>query len=144
MTKQNKRNKICLILLSILEILSIIGAYAAHHYTKARLGMQRHVVYLNSMWEDMLPIQSIKWILVVIIIALGLLIYLRFRKQKVSSVTSTITFIWTIAISAWTAYFLIAYNTERNRAYYILCICLVAITIFQNILNHCFLSKNIK
>lgn len=141
MTKRSKQNNICMILFAILEIFTMIGAYAAHHYTKARLGMMRHVVYLNSIWEDMLPIQSIRWILVVIIIILGLFICLRFRKQKTKPIIGTIIFIWTIAISVWTTYFLIAYDAEWNRAYYILGICFVAITIFQNILGHCFLNK---
>lgn len=138
MTKQqNKGYYICMILCGILEFLAIIGAYAAHYFTKTRMGMLRHVVYLNGKWEKAVPIQTIKWIVLLIIIAFIVLVYLHYRKLKTHYMSTTIAALITIAISAWTVYFLLFYNTGKNRAYYILSICFILVTALQNVLYCC-------
>ena len=146
MTKQqkNKYNYICIVLCIILEILAIAGAYAVNYFTKARMGMLRHMVYLNGKWEKMLPIQMLKWIIVVTIIVLMIFVYLRNHKQKLNSLINIIVTLLTLIISGWTVYFLLSYSTEINRAYYILSICFILSTVFQNILYHCFCSINKK
>ncbi len=141
MTKQQNRIKfIFMILFGILEIVTIIGAYAAHYFTKTRMGMLRHVIYLNGKWEKALPIPMIKWIAISIIIAIVIIAYLCYRKEKTSSKVNMVTMLFTIGVSGWTVYFLIAYSTERNRAYYILSICFILATVLQNIIYHCISS----
>lgn len=141
MTKrQNRGNFICMILCGILELLVIISAYGVHYFTKTRMGMLRHMVYLNSKWENAVPIPTIKWIAICIITALIIIQYLRYRKRKVHYHVNTMVKLLTIAISGWTVYFLLFYNTGRNRAYYILSICFILGTALQNILHHCFFS----
>lgn len=131
-----------MILCSILELLVIVGAYAAHYFTKTRMGMLRHVIYLNSKWEKTVPISTIKWIAICIIITLVILVYLRYSKLKAHSQVNTMVMLLTIAISGLTVYFLTFYNTGRNRAYYILSICFILGTMLQNILYHCFSSMD--
>jgi amino acid transporter len=137
---QNRRNYICIILFSILELFAIVGAYAFHHFTKTRMGMLRHVIYLNSKWEKMLPITKIRWIAIIIIIALMIISYLRYRNIRISSKAYTVTTILTIAVNGWVLYFLLFYSTETNRAYYILSVCFILVTVFQNIVYHCISS----
>lgn len=137
--QQNRGNYICMILCVIFELVAIIGAYAANHFTKTRMGMLRHVVYLNSKWEKTIPILTIKWISLCIIIALVIFVYLHYQKRKVHFI-NTIVMLLTVAISGWTVYFLLFYNTARNRAYYILSICFILGTLLQNILFHFFIS----
>lgn len=141
MIKQQNRGKyVCIILFSILELLAIVGAYAAHYFTKTRMGMLRHVIYLNGKWEKALPIATIKWIAVSTMVAIIIIAYLCYRKEKPSSKVNMGTMLFTIALSGWTVYFLLAYNTERNRAYYILSICFILATVLQNIIYHCISS----
>lgn len=144
MTKQqkNKYNYICIVVFAILEISAIVGAYAVSYFTKARMGMLRHVVYLNGKWEKMLPIQMIKWISVISIIVFMIFIYLRVRKKELQSLINTIVTLLTIIMSGWTLYFLLRYGAEINRAYYIMSICFILSTAFQNIIYHCFHSIN--
>ena len=145
MTRQQNRGIwiwLCSILCSLLELIAIIGAYAASHYTKTRMGMLRHMTYLNGKWEGAVPISAIRWIAICIIIALIILTYLHYRKQKSHFRFGVIVLIWTFGLSVWTVYYLLFYNVEMNRAYYILSFCFILATVFQNILHHCvFLRK---
>src|SRR5699024_12741113 len=58
--QQNKNSFILMIITSILELLIIVGAYMINYYTRVRMGMARHVIYLNRIWEEDLPILTIK------------------------------------------------------------------------------------
>lgn len=141
MTKQQNRvNYICLVLFGILELMVIISAYAVNYYTKTRMGMLRHVIYLNSKWEKTVPIPIIKWIVLCFIITLVIRAYLKYREQNVHFKINTIAMALTIGISGWTLYFLLFYNKGMNRAYYILSFCFILVTVLQNILNHFILS----
>ncbi len=142
--RQNKQKYIYVILFGIIEVLVIIGAYAAHYFTRTRMGMFRHVVYLNGKWEKTLPIQTIKWISISIIIILAILAFLHYRKEKANSQVNMVAMLLTIAISGGTVYFLLVYNTGKNRAYYILSICYILITVLQNILYHYISSIKLK
>jgi hypothetical protein len=142
MTRQQNRGIwLCIILCSLLELMAIIGAYAASNFTKTRMGMLRHVAYLNGKWEQAVPVSSIRWIAVCTIIALAILAYLHYRKQKAHFRFGVIVMLWTFGLSAWTLYYLLFYNVEMNRAYYIMSICFILGTVLQNILHHCFFSK---
>ncbi|OZV11462.1 hypothetical protein CIW83_14360 [Tissierella sp. P1] len=138
--RQNRSKYICAILCGILEFLAIIGAYAAHYFTKTRMGMLRHVIYLNGKWEKAFPIPAMKWIAISIILALVIIAYLRYRKGNTDYNINIPVMLLTIIMSIWTAYFLLVYSTEKNRAYYILSICFLLATVFQNILYHCIFS----
>lgn len=138
MTKQqNKVCYICIILCSVLEIAASIGAYAAHYYTKTRMGMLRHVVYLNGKWEQLVNIPKLKWIALIIVITLIIFVCILYKKQKKHSISVKIVAIITLSISLWTAFYILFYNTGMNRAYYILSICFIIITVFQDILCYC-------
>ena len=139
--RQNRGIWICIILCSVLELMAIIGAYAASHFTKTRMGMLRHVVYLNGKWEQAVPVFTIRWIAICMIIALLILAYLQYRKQKAHFRFGSIVMLWTFGISAWTLYYLLFYNKGMNVAYYIISICFILGTVLQNILHRCFFSK---
>jgi len=137
---QNKSGLICMFVCGILEVMAIIGAYAANYFTRTRLGMLRHMVYLNGKWEKMLPIATVKWIALFIVFALVIISCLQYSKRKRRFKADAAVTLLTIAISGWTVYFLLFYNTEMNRAYYILSLCLVLATVLQNALHYCFFS----
>ena len=135
--QQNKGKYIFIVVFSILEILALIGAFSAHYFTKTRMGMLRHVVYLNGKWEKAFPIQIIKWVSICIIIGLIIFVSLIYFKRRKYYKTNILTVTWTIIVSGWTLYFLLAYNAEKNRAYYILGLCFILITLFQNLIYYC-------
>ena len=135
--RQNRINYICITLFAILEVAVIIGAFATHYFTKTRMGMLRHIIYLNSNWENIFQIPMIRLISICSIIALAIMVCIIYLKRKENSLNSTMSMLLAIGISVWTVYFLLVYDTESNRAYYILSICLILITLFQNIMYQC-------
>lgn len=143
MTKQqNKYISVVVILCSLLEILAIIGAYVAHYFTKTRMGMLRHMAYLNGKWEKEFPIDMMKWIVVGMIIIFIIFICVHYIKEKRKFNTSIALMVITIIINLWTVYYLLFNGTASNYAYYIISICLIILTVFQNISYCCFLIKN--
>lgn len=142
--QQNKGRYRFIVLFSILEILALTGAFSAHYFTKTRMGMLRHVVYLNGKWERAFPIQIVKWVSICIIIGLIILISLNYLKRRKHYKTNILTITWTMIVNGWTLYFLLAYSVEKNRAYYILAICFTLITLFQNMIYYCKSSMKLR
>lgn len=148
MTKQRSRKSSIFIWVGFLfEILFLIGAYAANYYTKTRMGMLRHVVYLNGKWEKAFPIDIIKYVVVALILTFIVFTVSKYFKYKNGITEKNFLFvtIGTVIISLWTVYFLIFYNAEINRAYYILGICFSIVSILQNVMwNFIFKLTKIK
>jgi len=129
-----------------MELLAIAGSFAAHYYTKTRMGMLRHVVYLNSKWEKAFPIDVIKYALIFIVLIFVVFTLSKYFKNRKASMNFFAVTAGTVIISMWSAYFLVFYNAEINRAYYILGICFFLIAILQNIVWHFIfkLKQNLK
>src|SRR5690625_5040241 len=142
--RQNKLKYIFVVLCELFVFSSLIGAYAAHYYTKTRMGMLRHVIYLNGKWEENLPINTMKWITIILIIGFVIFAITRYFSKRVNSISNKLLILSIVVISTWTVYYIIVNNTEANPAYYIISICLVIGTIIQNILYqiHWSIRKN--
>ena len=142
--QQNKKYSIVILVCLLVQVLAIIGSYTANYYTKTRMGMQRHMVYLNDKWENTIPIDLIKYLLIGIIIILLIGMYFRYRKRTVFNKLEVITAIITLVINIGMICFLFFYGLELNKAYYILAILFVLIMICQNIIFHCVLLSDKK
>lgn len=132
--QQNKLKLGLLITFGILEMAALIGAYATHYYTKTRMGMLRHVIYLNGKWEKMLPLDLIKLLVVVVILIITAISIISLLKKKNNDMDKFLKLI-SIALGMFTLYFLLFKSTNINRAYYIISLCLVLGTVFQNVIN---------
>lgn len=99
--------------------------------------MVRHVIYLNGKWEKGLPINTLKYIVIALIIVMIVFLIVR-RKNYVSS--GRLSALWTMSLNLWTVYFLIFFNTEKNRGFYILGICFVIAAVLQNVINYLYTS----
>ena len=143
MTKQQDKSKLqnklygaFIIICAILEFLSIVGAYVLNYFTRTRMGMLRHVVYLNGKWEKLVPVPILKVAVLFVILALLVIACNRFRKIK-SNVMLNAVGVLLVLLSIWTICFLIFSSTRINRSYYILSMCFVLATMLQNIIYHC-------
>ena len=137
MTKRRNRASSIFIWVGFLfEVLFLIGSYAANYYTKTRMGMLRHVVYLNGKWEKAFPLDMIKYFVLAVILIFMASIASKYFKNRNEIKRKNLLFITigTVIISLWTVYFLIFYNAEINRAYYILGICFSSASILQNLI----------
>lgn len=140
--KQNKSLWSGIILCGILELIGLIGAYAAHYFTKTRMGMLRHMVYLNDKWEKTVPLTAIKWTAIGFIILLSLNSYRLYQKRIKPSKLSTAVMVLTFIVNMGSLAYLILQSDEVNRAYYIIGSCLILVSVVQNILHCYFFSKN--
>lgn len=137
MTKlQNKLYGAFIILCAILEFISIVGAYVANYFTRTRMGMLRHIVYLNGKWEKLVPVPVIRIAVLFIIVVLVIIAFNRFRKIKSNAMLNVMA-VLLVLLSTWTVCFLVFSNTRINRSYYILNMCFVLATMLQNIIYHC-------
>lgn len=131
--QQNKYKNIFILLCVLLVIISLIGGYLINHYTKSRMGMQRHVIYLNNKWEKILPIGLIKKLSIVVLIVLSIISSLLYFKSR-KNIYNNILFLLTSILNIGVLYFLIFNSLEENRAYYLLSICFIIASLFQNLL----------
>lgn len=131
--QQNKLKLGLLIIFALLEIAALIGAYAGHYFTKTRMGMLRHMIYLNGKWEKMLPLDIIKWFVVILILIITIISLISLLRRSNNNIGMLLKMIST-ALGIFTLYFIVFKSAKINRAYYIISLCLVLGTVFQNVM----------
>ncbi len=94
-------------IISILELIALIGAYLVHYFTKAKMGMARHVVYVNQKIEKNYPIDMIKIVAIILIVSLTIYVLYRLKdkniKLSIATLISSILFVgFTVFSSAST------------------------------------------
>ena len=62
------------IITNIIQLLLLTGAYTFYYFTKKKMGMARHIIYLNQKIENNYPINTIKYILLFTIVLLTIFI----------------------------------------------------------------------
>ncbi|MCU9810110.1 hypothetical protein LEQ06_19395 [Paraclostridium sp. AKS46] len=77
-----KAKKIFYVLVTILEALMLVGAYLVNYFTHAKMGMLRHVVHKNYIWEQEYPIQTIKYVAILALAVLMLIVLVMYLKRK--------------------------------------------------------------
>lgn len=142
MTKQQNKKKIIMIFISLIIVMGMfIGIFLINHYTRTRMGMLRHMVYLNNKWDSKYPMAIYLNIfkgLGIVFIILNILRYIKSNKNFFK----TILFLLNIVLNISILYFLVFYNKESIKSYYLLTICFNIILIFQNLIFN--LSFNLK
>lgn len=130
MTKQCQRINLFLIFTGILSFIPFLGASIVNYYTRTRMGMLRHIVFMNTTWEEKYPIATIKTvgiIAVLLILILGVyFIWLKKVKSKNINLIGKLIFLTTLA----SGYYIITQNKDSIRSYYI-----AAIFIFIGVLT---------
>lgn len=127
------QTKILVIIFFMVEIISAIGAYATNYYTTSRMGMLRHVVYLNNKWENLFNIWFIKVIFIAIL--LFLLIYILLQCKHITTHWQKILIAINSLINVFAIQYFIFSNTKINKAHYIIGICFFILALMQNIIS---------
>ena len=127
-----KIKKIFYVLTTILEILLLIGAYMVNYFTQKKMGMLRHVVHKNYVWEDKYPIQTIQYIAIISLVILMLLVLILYmkRKAKLKKIVTTMSITMVILVLFFTGFILI-YSAEEIRAFYYMSFMLGLMTLIQ-------------
>jgi hypothetical protein len=111
-------NKFSLIIRAPIELVLFIGAYLFHHFTISKMGMYRHVIYLNRKYESEIPFDALKYLMLGIIGILLLVCLFKFIRLQKKKTYQVIAFIITIVINWFCLIYLITNTTENYRDYY--------------------------
>lgn len=114
-----KTKKILYILTTILEVLLLIGAYMFNYFTKKKMGMSRHVISKNYVWENTYPMTNIQYAIItalIILMILVLILYIK-RKNNLKKIVTIMSITMVILVLLFTGFILI-YSTEKIRAFY--------------------------
>lgn len=114
-----KAKKILYILTTVVEVLLLIGAYMVNYFTHAKMGMARHVIHKNYVWENTYPIENIQYAVIIAMIILMLLVLIVYMKRRamLKKIVTTMSIIMVISVISFTGFILI-YSTEEMRAFY--------------------------
>lgn len=127
-----KAKKIFYILTTILEILLLIGAYMVNYFTHKKMGMLRHVIHKNYVWEDKYPMINIQYATIITLIILMLLVLILYMKRKsmLEKIVTIMSITMIIFVLSFTGFILI-YSTEEIRAFYYISFILGLMTLIQ-------------
>ncbi len=127
-----KAKKIFYVLVTIVEALMLVGAYLVNYFTHAKMGMLRHVVHKNYIWEQEYPIQNIKYVSILalsILMLIVLIMYLK-RKNMLKKIVTIMSITMVLFVIAF-AIFVLMYSSEEIRAFYYMSAIFGAVTLIQ-------------
>lgn len=124
--------KILYIFTTVIEALILIGAYMVNYFTHKKMGMLRHVIHKNYVWENTYPIATIQHISVIIMIVLMLLVldlYIK-RKYMLKKIVTIMNVVMVIFVLFFIG-FTFVYSAEEVRAFYYISAMLGVVTLIQ-------------
>lgn len=125
--KQNKLNeddnmkKLGYVLMVLLEAASLAGAYIINYFTNKKMGMARWVIYKNQGWERDYPMDTLKTVVMAVLILLTILVFLFFlkRKREAGKLLISMNVVMILLTLLYVSYTVIS-SRETMRAYYFL------------------------
>jgi hypothetical protein len=117
---------------TILEVLMLIGAYMVNYFTRNKMGMLRHVIHKNYIWEEKYPITNIQYAAILALIMLMLLVLILYikRKPKLKKIVTIMSITMVIFVFSFIGFTLI-YSAEEIRAFYYISLILGLVTLIQ-------------
>lgn len=125
--KQNKLNeddnmkKLGYVLMVLLEAAALAGAYIINYFTNKKMGMARWVIYKNQGWERDYPMDTLKTVVMAVLILLTILVFLFFikRKREAGKLLISMNVVMILLTLLYVSYTVIS-SRETMRAYYFL------------------------
>lgn len=124
--------KVFYILVTIVEALMLVAAYLVNYFTHAKMGMLRHVVHKNYIWEQEYPIQTIKYVSILalaILMIIVLIIYLK-RKHMLKKIVTIMNITMILFVIAFATFVLVC-SSEEIRAFYYMSAIFGVVTLIQ-------------
>lgn len=124
--------KIFYVLVTIVEALMLVGAYLVNYFTHAKMGMLRHVVHKNYIWEQKYPIQTIKYVSILALVILMIIVLVMYFKKKymLKKIVTIMSITMVLFVIAF-AIFVLMYSSEEIRAFYYMSAIFGAVTLIQ-------------
>ena len=111
--------KIVMIIFDILTLALLASGYIIQYFTKRKLGMMRWINFHTYKYQEMLPLELLKYVAVSVIILLTVFIICRFmKKRKAAKMIDRITITVMAVVTLFDFGFALFSSLESVRAYY--------------------------
>lgn len=111
--------KIVMIIFDILTLALLASGYIIQYFTKRKLGMMRWINFHTYKYQEMLPLELLKYVAVSVIILLTVFIVCRFmKKRKAAKMIDKITITVMAVVTLFDFGFALFSSLESVRAYY--------------------------
>lgn len=110
------------IIITILQIILIISSFIINHLTLTKMGMTRHMVYLNSKLPEFIQIhtKSLTWLLIVVMTLITVQLV---KSNKVAEKASRVMYVLLL--------FIAIFMKETNKAFYVMMGIYAAVAILE-------------
>lgn len=71
-------------ILSVIQIIALFAIFIVHYFTKHKMGMQRHVMYKNMMFEQQVDMNLVIPVIIAVLILMFVYLTYRIIKHKIS------------------------------------------------------------
>lgn len=132
------------IITNILQILLLLSAFIFSYFTKKKMGMARHVIFLNQKIESNYPVIIIKYIILFSIVLLSILALVMYLKNSKNRKISKLNIIATVILSLACILFIVIQSKESIRSYYFVGILILLTFIVQVIKSILIIVKDRK
>lgn len=128
--QQSKNRSIFVVIMFLISIIPYIGAYMIYYFTRTRLGMYRHMVYVNPMIESTYNVNIIK----IFIVGISILSVIYLVAKIVKSIKNKLIILdYIVVINIILGlYYIIRFNAEIHKGYYISSILIFIGVLFMN------------
>ena len=111
--------KIVMIIFDILTLALLASGYIIQYFTKRKLGMMRWINFHTYKYQEMLPLELLKYVAVSVIILLTVFIICRFmKKRKAAKMIDKSTITGMAVVTLFDFGFALFSSLESVRAYY--------------------------
>ena len=122
------------LLFTVIQVLLLIGSYIFNSLIPKKMGLYRHVLHKNNVFESTYPIQTLKVIFTLSLILISvILIYLLLKKIKFNKdlKSNYIYLIVELCIVSALILLFVFLGSSVFKGYYYICIAILAIYIFE-------------
>lgn len=128
--------KIVMIIFDILTLALLASGYIILYFTKRKLGMMRWINFHTYKYQEMLPLELLKYVAVSVIILLTVFIICRFmKKRKAAKMIDKITITVMAVVTLFDFGFTLFSSLESVRAYYFIMPLLSVAALMQTMKN---------
>ena len=128
--------KIVMIIFDILTLALLASGYIIQYFTKRELGMMRWINFHTYKYQEMMPLELLKYVVVSVIILLTVFIICRFmKKRKAAKMIDKITITVMAVVTLFDFGFALFSSLESVRAYYFIMPLLSVAALMQIIKN---------
>lgn len=113
------KKKIGTLVCLFLEAALVIGGFVVKYFTAKKMGMARHVIYTNQLWEKTYPLALWKMLGIAVLAALMLLtLLLLIRRKKMLTFPAVAEGVLALGLGGYCLYFTLANSAATLRPYY--------------------------